>query len=251
MMKHRAWRSERCNRGAILLGVMLIIILISITLISAQFYAPTEQRKTREKDLEFKLSELRKALFEAIARESNLHGEARTVSAFIYGPAILPYKVETGESILTAAMTAKYGFPPLEIRADDSSEIVTSRLLRVLKEEGYLRTDYQVPLLEGYRFVREDGSIDEDVRIGWRVAENLLASSSFEQDVLEKPMQIEQLLDAEHVNQYWFSITENYEHVHATTTVEPPPEVDYPGQRTTEGRRGKYGGRVMILRLPE
>ncbi len=246
---HRLYK--RKNKGAILLGVMLVIILIGISLLTAQFYSPTQKREEKEEALEFKLSELRKALFEALNYEHGISGENQIVSSFIYDIKSLPFDADTGETILKDKIVAKYGFTPFLIDRETPSVDVQDFLITVLKGEGYLRTDYKVPLLEGYSVTNADGSVDEDIRVGWRIAENMLASASFEEDINERPMKMEELEDFDNVSQYWFSTSDQYENVHCTTVVEPPPSDDYPGQKDTFGSRGKFGKKVMILKLPD
>lgn len=258
-----------------MLAVMLVVILIGFALIQAWPSKPTQQKRRRETDLVFKLKELRKALRTAILTESKLPNEERVITALIYGPDKISYKFDrndTNEDLVNARrakmydyLAGKYGTAEITIGARSSPEEIENVLIRELRERRYLRADYKVPLLDGSIIDTKQGFV-KDVRVAWRIAENLLASSSFEEGYAENPMTMEQLQDFNNYRQYWFSKSGEYDYLHATTTMEPPPYDDFDGEKTvtwhdlpdtenevsrqTRVSSGKYGSRVLILKNP-
>lgn len=263
------------RRGAMMLAVMLVVILIGFTLISAWPSKPTKAKRQREHEMVFKLKELRKALRTAILAESKMPNEERVITALIYGPDKISYKFDRNDTEGVALarqqklfdyLAGKYGTAEITIGARSSPEEIENVLIRELRERRYLRTDYQVPLLDGSIIDTKQGGLVKDVRVAWRVAENLLTSSSFEEGHVESPITMEMLQDFDNYRQYWFSKSGDYDTMHATTAMEPPPFDDFDGEKTLTWRNlaeedneasrqtkvtpGKYGGRVLILRNP-
>lgn len=281
-----------------MLAVMLVVVLIGFTLMAAWPSKPTKVRRTRQQETKFMLEELRRSLNMALIDEAKKPNDQRVITALIYGAHRIGYTydyktdfyqvvdgdgkaVDVQNDLWKARRDAMYQY--LEDRYGEHGSVgdfggyecmITARsstteiemvLIRELKDRGYLRTSYRVPLLDGYV---EDGAGGpmRRVKVAWRIAENLLTSSSFEEEGEGMLNTMERLDDFENYRQYWFSKGGDYDLAHATTTVEPPPYNDFPGQETLTWRElstaentlkkqtkvtpGKYGGRVLTLTLP-
>lgn len=206
------------RRGVLLFGIIMVIAILGIVYFKGFTLYSTENRRAREKELDSRLAQMRKALdmaksSEAFKSDSNFAGLDEESSS------------EDVKNKLVAALHNSSSF----------------QRTKMDQKSVYLRQEFDAPLLEV--------DANENLNVGWRVAVNRVNSSSFEGDNFMKLYRIIEQSNVAEVNQWWFATTTESSLISIRTDADKPPETDYPGQRDTLGNRGKYGKNVLQMKV--
>ena len=209
---------ENGRRGVLLFGIIMVIAILGIVYFKGFTLFSTENRRAREHELDSRLSQMRKALDMAksnpdFVSDSNFSEiDERTSS-------------EDVQKKLVAALRNSSTFQ--RTKMDERSV--------------YLRQEFDAPMLEVDR--------DEKLNVGWRVAVNRVNSSSFEGDNFMRIYRITEQSNVAQVNQWWFATTTENSIISVRSDSDKPPESDYPGQKDSQGNRGKYGKNVLQMKV--
>lgn len=206
------------RRGVLLFGIIMVIAILGIVYFKGFTLFSTDNRRARERELDSRLSQMRKALDMAKSNPNFVED-----SNFKEIDEITPS--DEVQKKLVAALRNSSSFH--RNKMDEKSV--------------YLRQEFDAPMLEVDR--------DENLNVGWRVAVNRVNSSSFEGENFMRLYRITEQSNVAEVNQWWFATTTEASIISVRSDSDKPPETDYPGQKDSYGNRGKYGKNVLQMKV--
>jgi len=231
------------RRGVLLFGIIVIVAVLGIMYFKGYILQSTETRRIREVELDAKLSQIRKA-FDDAKNDKNFKDQVS------YDSLDETTKSETVRDTVIGSLrnSSKY-----------QAKLTTAQR-KMDTNAVYLRQEFDAPMLDV-----DDVLVDDKFskNVGWRIAYNRVNSSSFEGDNFMTVHRIKEMSDVAKVDQWWFATTTPvtlideetgqpayYEVLIAvTSTFDPPPEIDYSGQKDSYGNRGKYGKNVLYMKV--
>lgn len=206
------------QRGILLFGLMVVIAILGIMYFKGYTLFSTENRRAREKELDSRLSQMRKAL-DLAKQNPNFIKD----SHFEELDELTPSKEVKKKLVAALRNSSNFQRQNLDPKA------------------VYLRQEFEAPMLEVDR--------DEHLNVGWRIAVNRVNSSSFEGENFRRIYRITELSNVAEVNQWWFATTTEASIISVRSDIDKPPETDYPGQKDSFGNKGKYGKNVLIMKV--
>ncbi|HNY13190.1 MAG TPA: hypothetical protein PKK26_16500 [Candidatus Wallbacteria bacterium] len=248
------------RRGVLLFGVVVLIAILGILYFKGFTLFSTETRRHREEDLDFKLSQMRRAVddikmqYEKMRRDVN---ESAIYDNFkkSFNPSIKKYQPEmlVPPLILTSRQKSQYEiFAEYENLQEEGAATIGNpdnmtsngaRFIQMISKNSsdsvYLRQAFEAPMLD----VDTDGKWN----VGWRIAVNRVNSSSFEGGNFKRIYKIIDQSNVAEVNQWWFATTTENSIISIVDDFDRPQDSDYPGQKDSYGTKGKYGKNVLRM----